>query len=311
MPKVTIAIPTYNRKTYLAECIKSILNQTFKDFQIIVFDNCSDYNIAMFLKEFNDDRIILLRSKENISIPENFGRIFTYKFFSDYLVIFHDDDVMHPLLLEKEVNILDKHKDVVFVGTNLRPVKNHKEMFSFSEINSGESFYLCKKPADLVRLILKGFNLCFDSVMYRTSILEDNRPLDKKFFKWFDRPYLIELAKNGSVGIIDDKLVNYRLHESQDSQAGSLDKIDCVFNLFLFYKEKLIKPLSKEDKKLFYSFATNNLILFGFSFLKSWQEYGNFLKKVRRRKDIFDLRYLTPGGIYSFLKGIKNLYFKK
>jgi len=160
MPKVIIAIPTYNRKEYLKECIESILNQTFQDFEIIVFDNFSNYNVEEFLKKFNDNRITLLRSDKNVGNVENFARIFTYKFASEYLVVFHDDDVMHPLLLEKEVNILDKHKDMIFVATSLKFVKNHKKMFIFSGIKDGENFYICKKPADLIRLILKNFGLC-------------------------------------------------------------------------------------------------------------------------------------------------------
>jgi len=45
------------------------------------------------------------------------------------LVVFHDDDVMHPSLLEREVNILDKHKDMIFVATSLKFVKNYKKMY--------------------------------------------------------------------------------------------------------------------------------------------------------------------------------------
>jgi len=74
MPKVTIAIPTYDRKEYLKECIKSILNQTFQDFEIIVFDNFSNYNVEEFLKEFNDNRITLLRSDKNVGNVENLLR---------------------------------------------------------------------------------------------------------------------------------------------------------------------------------------------------------------------------------------------
>lgn len=310
MPKVTIAIPTYNRKEYLKECLESILNQTFQDFLIYVFDNCSDYDVEGFLKEFNDNRIVLLRSDKNIGNIENFGRIFTYKFPSKYLIIFHDDDVMHPLLLEKEVNILNKHEDIVFVATSLKFVKNYKKMFDFSVVKNRQNFYICKKPTDLIRLILKDFDLCYDSVMYRTNIVEDNRPFDKEFSKWTDRPYLIELARNGNVGIVKEKLVNYRIHRKQDSQDCSINEMKYAFRLFSFYKENLAKPLSKEDKKLFYSFSTNNLILAGFSFSKDFKEYLIFIREAKE-KGFFHLKYLNLKGVYYFLKGLKNLYFLK
>ena len=151
--------------------------------------------------------------------------------------------------------------------------------------------------------------------MYRANFLniiaeKTNSFYYNRFFKWSDRPYLIELNKKGEAGIIKEKLVNYRIHQSQDSQAEAQDKADYLFNLFLFYKENLLQPLSKEDKKLFYSFSTNNLILSAFSFSKNWQEYKKFLKEAKE-KDVFDLRYLNPRGVYYFLKGIKRLYFRK
>jgi len=326
MPKITIAILTYNRKEYLEKCIKSILNQTFQDFLIYIFDNASNYDIERSLKKFNDKRIILIKSEKNLGEQRNYERIFNYKFSSEYLIVFHDDDVMHPLLIEKEIHLLDKHPNMVFVGTGLKFVKDHKKIFSFERIKpikyplsigikNEENIYICQKPDNLIRLLLNDFDLCYDSVMYRTSfisiIVEKTKMFYyNKFFKWSDRPYLIELTKKGSAGIIKEKLVNYRIHPKQDSQAEAVDRASYLFNLFLFYKENLPQPLSKKDKKLFYSFATNNLILSGFSFSKDWQEYKKFLKQAKN-KDIFKLRYLNLRGIYYFFKGAKKLYLQK
>lgn len=303
MPKVSVAIPTYNRRNYLKDCLKSVLNQTFQDFLVYVFDNASDYDIESFLKEFNDKRIILLKSDTHIGYKYLF-RILDFQFPTEYLIVFHDDDTMHPLLLEEEVKILEKYPDMVYVGTNMKFIKNHKKIFSFSKIKKN-NFWIFEKPSDLIRLILKDFDFCYDSVMYRIKFIGKNRPDENKFFKWGDRPFLIELAKKGRVGIIKEKLVNYRIHSSQDIRQPS--SLDYLFNLFLFYKENLPQPLSENDRKLFYSFSTNNLILSAFSFSRNWQEYKNFLREAKE-KDLFALRYLNLRGIYYFLKGIKDIF---
>ena len=108
MHRISIAIPTYNRKDYLKKCIESILSQSFSDFKIYVFDNCSDYNIEKFINDFSDTRIELIKSPQNLGNIGNFERIYNYDFPSEYLVIFHDDDTMHPKFLEINYNLLQK-----------------------------------------------------------------------------------------------------------------------------------------------------------------------------------------------------------
>lgn len=311
MTKITIAIPTYNRREYLGECIRSILNQTFEDFQILVFDNCSDYDIEKLLKSFGDDRIKLIKNEKNLGNMRNFIKIFNYPFKTDYLIVFHDDDTMHPSLLEKEVKILNRNSDVVFVGTGMNFIKSPENMNEFSKVNSNNvQSCICKDASSLIRMLLLNFDLCFDSVMYRTNILEDITPCNNKFFKWADRPYLVELSKKGKTDILKNKLVNYRIHKNQGSQEEAADKSNCLFELFLFYKENLPQPLSKKDQKIFYSFSTNNLILSGFSFSKNWQEYKKFLEEAKD-KDLFRLKYLNTRGVYYFLKCIRKKYFQK
>ena len=104
---MSIAIPTYNRLNYLKECINSILNQTFQDFSIFVFDNASDQPVEEELKKFNDKRIHFIGNDKNIGNAENTNRIFSYPFQSEYLIIFHDDDLMHPRMLELQTSFLD------------------------------------------------------------------------------------------------------------------------------------------------------------------------------------------------------------
>ncbi len=313
MAKVSVAILTYNRKEYLRDCLKSVLNQVFTDFLVYIFDNCSDYDLETFLKNFNDKRIILERSEKNLGEQGNYERVFNYNFPSEYLIIFHDDDTMHPLLLEKEVKLLDKYPDMVFVGTGLKFIKDHNKMFSFDKINNEKNFYICQKSTDLVRLILKDFDLSYSSVMFRKNFVNIIAKITKdfyhyKFFKWSDRPYLIELTKRGKVGIIKEKLINYRIHPSQDSQLEARDKSEYLFNLFLYYKDQLPQPLSKKDQRLFYSFCTNNLIQGGLFFSQNIKEYYDFLQKAKSY-GLFFPRYLNIRGLFYFLKAIK--YFLK
>ena len=64
-PKISVLIPLYNRKQYAADCINSVLNQTFTDFEIIIRDDCSSDGVFEFVQEnFSDRRIKLFRNKK-------------------------------------------------------------------------------------------------------------------------------------------------------------------------------------------------------------------------------------------------------
>ena len=307
MPKVTVAIPTYNRKKYLAECLDSILNQTFQDFNICVFDNCSDnYDIEYFLDEYKDRRIKLEKSAKNTG---NYNRIYKYDFDTEYTVIFHDDDVMHPKMLEREMELMEKEKDLIYVGTNLNFISSHNKMTNFEQLPVICDKVIVDSPAQLVRMLLNDFDLAYDSVMYRTKHMEDISPYCDDFYKWNDRPYLIELTKKGRVGIILEKLVNYRLHPQQDSKADDSQKEvikKSTINLFNNYKKNLGNKLNRKDARLFYKFTTTNIIQTAVSISNNLREY---LKNIKyfRNKGFFRIRSLNPKAIIYGLRSIIKL----
>src|SRR4030042_4014859 len=128
--KLSIAIPTHNRLNYLKECVKSVLNQTFQDFSIFVFDNASEEPIEEELRKFNDERIHFIGNDKNIGPAGNINRALHYPFESEYLIVFHSDDLMHPKMLELEVSLLDRDKDVIFVASDFNGVYE-KDIFKF------------------------------------------------------------------------------------------------------------------------------------------------------------------------------------
>lgn len=74
--KYTIAIPAY-KSDFLKECIESILNQTFQDFELIIIDDASPYPIREIISQFNDPRISYYRNKTNsgaINVVDNWNK---------------------------------------------------------------------------------------------------------------------------------------------------------------------------------------------------------------------------------------------
>lgn len=307
MPKVTIAIAAYNREQYLKECLQSIANQTFKDFEVIVFDNGSEYNVRSLVDSFTNIKITLERVGQNIGQDANFLRIYKYNYNTPYIIVFHDDDTMHPLLLEEEVKLLDSDSEIKWVGSSFSFVSNHLLMNKFSELDLGKTQGVYNKGG-LTREILKGFTLCFDSIMYRKGVFGDHLSLVDKFSKWSDRPQVITWAGDGKVGLIKAPLVNFRLHINQDS-AKPMDKktyLTFAKNLFTFYKDNLPTPLSRSDLKIWYRHNTNNLIL---SIANNSESFKDFLKTLNEFiPEYFKWQYLRPKGVYYLLKTFKKFY---
>ena len=109
---VSIIIPTFNRCQLLQEAIKSVLNQTYHNFELIVVDDYSQDGTLDVVKNFNDARVVYLRQKENggISVACNAG---IKKAKGEFIFILNDDDLLAPFALEelvKKINGSDLSK---------------------------------------------------------------------------------------------------------------------------------------------------------------------------------------------------------
>ena len=69
-PKVSVVVIAYNEERYIAECIKSILGQGFKDFELVIVDDCSTDRTWEIISSFRDRRIVRIRNRENYNVAK-------------------------------------------------------------------------------------------------------------------------------------------------------------------------------------------------------------------------------------------------
>ena len=117
-PKISVLIPMYNRKHYIEDCINSVLNQTFQNFEIIIRDNCStdggyDFVIEKYSKEIGEGKLKIFVNKKNLGEFGNVNALIrdaTGKYFK----ILHSDDLLLPHTLEHLYEIAEQTQaDVV------------------------------------------------------------------------------------------------------------------------------------------------------------------------------------------------------
>lgn len=116
---ITVAIPFYNAEKFLAKAIDSVLNQTYKDFELILLDDGStdsSLNIAEKYAKL-DGRIKVYSDGFNKNLGYRLNQI-PALVKTEYLARMDADDVMHPMKLEKQLEILEKRDDIDVLGTN-------------------------------------------------------------------------------------------------------------------------------------------------------------------------------------------------
>lgn len=117
MPKVSILIPVYNRKNFIADCIQSALNQTVTDFEVVVVDNASDDGTWGICQQFagKDRRVRVFRNDTNIGPVRNWLAC-VEKAQGEYGKLLFSDDLIFPKFLEHTLHFLE-NTEVGFVST--------------------------------------------------------------------------------------------------------------------------------------------------------------------------------------------------
>lgn len=115
-PRVTVFIPVKDRQSYIGDAIRSVLAQTFTDFELLVIDDASTDATADVVRSFADSRIILVQHETNQGIPRTRNHALTLAR-GEYLANLDSDDQCHPARLERQVAFMEAHLDHAVVGS--------------------------------------------------------------------------------------------------------------------------------------------------------------------------------------------------
>jgi glycosyltransferase involved in cell wall biosynthesis len=113
---ISILIVAYNSWDYIIHTLKSCLDQTYQNFEILILDNNSTDNTLKNIHTFKDKRIKLFTSDKNIG-PFKWLNFLLDKVKSEYVAIQDHDDIWHPEKLQRQINILETHKKYVWCWT--------------------------------------------------------------------------------------------------------------------------------------------------------------------------------------------------
>ena len=118
-PLVSVLMPVYKTAPYLREAMDSMLCQTFKDFELIVLNDCSPDNAEEILDAYDDYRIVRYKGENNVGLS-NVLNVGIGMARGKYIARMDSDDISLPQRLQVQVDYLDKHPDVDLVSVGMR-----------------------------------------------------------------------------------------------------------------------------------------------------------------------------------------------
>lgn len=252
-PLVSVIMPCYNANGYLEEAIKSILKQSYKNFELIIVNDGSTDESPETIKKLAkiDKRIIAihLRKNQGESVAANIGY---RKSKGEFIARMDADDVAYPNRLEKQVKFLQSHPQHILVGTQVNVIDKQGEII-------GKKLYPLKHE-DIFKQFAYFLPFSHPSIMLRRSLLpwktklwlEEGEPIADTytFFHYIFRAKFANLP---------EILLDYRVHGANQSYQ----KIRYIYLKTIKFRLYAVKKLGYPfSLKMFFNLLAQSAVVF-------------------------------------------------
>jgi glycosyltransferase involved in cell wall biosynthesis len=163
-PLISILLPVHNAGATLTECISSLLNQSYREIEIIAIDDFSSDKSSAILNSFKkiDKRLKIYKNVKRYGITVTLNRL-AKKAKGSFIAFMDTDDVSSPNRLKKQLNFLLKNSDVVAVGSQCTFIDERGKKIGRSDFPTENSF-IYQNP-------LHGISMQFETVLINKTLL--------------------------------------------------------------------------------------------------------------------------------------------
>ena len=203
-PLVSVIINCHNGEKYLKDCINSIIHQTYKNWEIIFFDNNSTDTSHKILREYNDKRIKYHKSKKTFSLYK--ARNLAVKLCRGELVTFLDvDDWWIKKKLKTQIKVFQKNYNLDILYSNI---------FLFFEKTKKKKIFIKKIiNKNLTQNLINKFEMPIQTVMIKKNFFQKLK-FNNKYTIIGDFDYFIRASVKGKIIGLNEPLAYYRYHEN-------------------------------------------------------------------------------------------------
>lgn len=212
---ISVVMPTYNHAKFIGKAIDSVLNQTYKNFELFIIDNYSEDETAKIVTSYEDDRIIYLKFRNNgiIAAARNHGIKHSH---GEYIAFLDSDDFWLPEKLEKQIILFQISNETAMVYTRFKTIEGDTISSSIFPKNGRY------KSGNIFKsLYLRSFVAC-STVMIKRSVLDQVGlfSTDPDLIAIEDTDLWLRIALKHVIKCTNNlPLILYRIHAKSISQG--------------------------------------------------------------------------------------------
>lgn len=253
---VTVLMTTYNCGEYISQAIKSVLNQTYKDFELLIIDDGSTDNTEQIVKKFTDERIRFIKSNHigrisalNLGLKE--ARY-------DFISFCDADDIIHPHKIEEQLKLNKNETDLIF--TNSAFFKNNKILY---ELRIQNDLNIIKR-----KVALHG-HLGL-SVLFNRKFIIGYGGFNTELIAFEDYDLWLRILNKSNIIIVSEVLYFQRLRNNSLSTTETMKKKHLIYEIQKPYFRKLEEHFDITSSK-------------GQLIIKGWREFFYGEKSLSRK----------------------------
>jgi glycosyltransferase involved in cell wall biosynthesis len=308
-PFVSVVTPLYNTEKYLAECIESVLSQTYKNWEYIIVNNCSTDKSSKIAESYahKENRIKIHHNEKFLNIIPNWNHaIFQISPQSKYCKVVHADDWLFPECIARMVEVAEKNPSVGIVGSyrldenriNCNGLPYTKNFFSGK--------YICRRSL-LERDYFFGSPT---TILYKSKLIWKYKPFYDEEFIHADNEVCYRVLENYDFGYVHQVLSYTRRHNETNTTFIRRLNTYILEDLMILQRygsvylddEELEKRIKWKIKK-YYRFLGGSL--FKKKGKEFWQYHFNRQKKIGHPISI--TRLLRSAGICAYNRALDIL----
>ncbi len=214
-PKVSVCIPSYNNGDLIGLAIRSVLDQTFRDFEIIVVDNDSADDSEAAVRSFRDERIKFSKNTKNIGMTRNWNRCISMAS-GEFICLLCADDMYLPTFVERTLSMLETHPNIGFVHCAYRSINESGETVGEFKVRDGDAIEIGSAFFDR---IIHGNFATISGAMFRRNCLEELGCFDEELEYAPDWEMFARMSLHYDVGYVSQPLACYRIHENNFTKS--------------------------------------------------------------------------------------------
>lgn len=298
---ITVIIPVYNAEKYIAECLESLINQTYKNLEIIVINDGSKDNSGTICDQYKEkDSRIQVIHKENggVSLARNSGLEIAK---GKYIAFVDGDDYLDKEYFEKMLKILkEKQVDIVLCGFN-RVYDN-----SIEKVTKGKSLIMNKEEFLTDILNVQGGAGIVHSKLWKKEVIQGTN-FDKDIKIGEDSYFCIQAVKNvNNVYVLDEALYNYRFNNASAVRKYKKDFPDLCLTSMKIAKKYIEKEYNNNKNiiKKFNNYIAYHILLITVNYCFNNENKLNWIGQIKCLKEICKVPEYKEAIKYSNYDGL-------